>query len=84
VDLLRQAAYGRLAGYEDVNDAGRLARDPAMRAIVGREGIDRPGASTRKMGGGFETEWLATKANLAALAGPCRKARKRKPRRAAA
>src|SRR5437773_3673387 len=38
--LLRQAVYGRLAGYEDVNDAERLARDPAMRAIVGREGTD--------------------------------------------
>ena len=39
----RQAVFGRLAGYEDVNDAERLARDPAMRAIVGREGtwIDR-------------------------------------------
>src|SRR5215218_6065468 len=34
--LLRQAVYGRLAGYEDVNDAARLARDPAMRAIAGR------------------------------------------------
>ena len=34
--LLRQAVYGRLAGYEDVNDAERLAHDPAMRAIVGR------------------------------------------------
>ena len=42
--LLRQAVYGRLAGYEDVNDAARLARDPAMRAIVGREGLDRPAA----------------------------------------
>src|SRR3954454_13541717 len=42
--LLRQALYGRLAGYQDVNDAARLARDPAMRAIVGREGIDRPAA----------------------------------------
>ena len=31
--LLRQAVYGRLAGYEDVNDAERLARDPAMRAM---------------------------------------------------
>ena len=30
--------YGSLAGYEDVNEAERLARDPAMRAIVGREG----------------------------------------------
>src|SRR3712207_4384766 len=65
--LLRQAIYGRLAGYEDVNDAERLARDPAMRAIVGREGLDRPVASTSQMGR-FETEWLATEANLAALA----------------
>jgi Transposase DDE domain group 1 len=64
--LLRQAIYGRLAGYEDVNDADRLARDPAMRAIVGREGVDRPAASTSEMGR-FETEWLATEANLAAL-----------------
>ena len=64
--LLRQALYGRLAGYQDVNDAARLARDPAMRAIVGREGIDRPAASTSEMGR-FETEWLATEANLATL-----------------
>ena len=53
--LLRQAVYGRLAGYEDVNDAGRLAHDPVMRAIVGREGMDRPAASTSQMGR-FETE----------------------------
>ena len=65
--LLRQAIYGRLAGYEDVNDAARLARDPAMRAVVGREGFDRPAASTSQMGR-FETEWLATEVNLAALA----------------
>jgi hypothetical protein len=64
--LLRQAIYGRLAGYEDVNDAERLARDPAMRAIVGREGLDRPAASSSEMGR-FETAWLATEANLAAL-----------------
>src|SRR5215218_5362635 len=66
--LLRQAVYGRLAGYQDVNDAARLARDPAMRAIVGREGIDRPAASTSKMGR-FATEWLATEANMATLVG---------------
>lgn len=65
--LLRQAVYGRLAGYEDVNHAERLARDPAMRAIVGREGMDRPAASASQMGR-FETEWLPTEANLAALA----------------
>src|SRR5215213_807907 len=64
--LLRQAVYGRLAGYEDVNDAERLARDPAMRAVVGREGLDRSAASTSEMGR-FETEWLATEANLATL-----------------
>src|SRR5829696_6914526 len=64
--LLRQAVYGRLAGYEDVNDAEQLARDPAMRAIVGREGLDQPAASTSEMGR-FETGWLATETNLAAL-----------------
>src|ERR671912_692312 len=64
--LLRQAVYGRLAGYQDVNDAERLARDPAMRAIVGREGTDRMAASTSQMGR-FETEWLASDANLDAL-----------------
>ncbi|HEX6014024.1 MAG TPA: IS1380 family transposase, partial [Geminicoccaceae bacterium] len=64
--LLRQALYGRLAGYEDVNDAERLAHDPVMRAIVGREGLNRPAASTSQMGR-FETEWLATEANLDAL-----------------
>src|SRR3954449_2395293 len=47
---LRQAVYGRLAGYEDVNDAERLARDPAMPAIVGREGLDRPAGSANPVG----------------------------------
>jgi hypothetical protein len=58
--------FGRLAGYEDVNDAERLACDPAMRAIVGREGLDRAAASSSQMGR-LETEWLATDANLEAL-----------------
>jgi len=31
VGLLRQSVFGRRAGYEDVNDADRLCRDPAMR-----------------------------------------------------
>ncbi len=30
VPLLRQSIYSRLAGYEDVNDAERLAVDPAI------------------------------------------------------
>lgn len=33
--LLRQSVFGRLAGYEDVNDAERLRDDRAMRGIVG-------------------------------------------------
>src|SRR5262245_28392893 len=28
--LFRQSVFGRLAGYEDVNDAERLRHDPAM------------------------------------------------------
>jgi len=35
VGLLRQSVFGRLAGYEDVNDAERLRHDPAMRRSVG-------------------------------------------------
>jgi Transposase DDE domain group 1 len=35
VGLFRQSVFGRLAGYEDVNDAERLRHDPAMRWIVG-------------------------------------------------
>lgn len=53
--LLRQAVRGRLSGDEDVNDAERLARDPVMRAIVGREGIDQLAVSTGQIGR-FETE----------------------------
>jgi hypothetical protein len=37
--LLRQSVFGRLAGYEDVNDADRLCRDPAMRWVVGDRAI---------------------------------------------
>ena len=54
-------------GYEDVNDADRLGRDPAMRWIVGGKAVERGGASTSQMGR-FETELLANNENLAALA----------------
>ena len=67
VGLLRQSVFGRLAGYEDVNDAERLSRDPVMRAIVDRKALERSAASTSQMGR-FETEWLVTADNLAALA----------------
>jgi len=65
--LFRQSVFGRLAEYEDVNDADRLAHDPAMRAVVDRTGLDRQAASTSQMGR-FETGWLTSEANLAALA----------------
>jgi len=47
--LFRQSVFGRLAGYEDVNDADRLAHDPAMRAVVDRNGLDQRAASTSQM-----------------------------------
>ncbi len=50
VGMLRQAVFGRLAGYEDVNDAERLSRDPAMRWIVGGKATDRGAASSSQMG----------------------------------
>jgi hypothetical protein len=65
--LPRQSVFGRLAGYEDVNDADRLAHDPAMRAVVDRCGLDRAAASASQMGR-FESAWLASGVNLAALA----------------
>jgi hypothetical protein len=37
--------FGRLAGYEDVNDAERLRRDPAMRWVVGDRAITSSAAS---------------------------------------
>src|SRR5918911_2717765 len=63
----RQSVFGRLAGYEDVNDADRLAHDPAMRWIVGGRAVTGPAASSSQMGR-FETEALAQEANLSALA----------------
>jgi hypothetical protein len=66
VALLRQSVYSRLAGYEDTNDAERLAVDPAMRQVVGGRAADRQAASTSQMGR-FETEILTTTTNLKAL-----------------
>ena len=65
--LFRQSVFGRLGGYEDVNDADRLGRDPAMRWVVGGHAVAKQAASTSQMGR-FETEFLAADENLAALA----------------
>jgi Transposase DDE domain group 1 len=42
-DLFRQSIYSRLAGYEDTNDAKRLAEDPTFRMLGDhpRGGIQR-------------------------------------------
>src|SRR6476646_10431399 len=49
--LLRQSVFGRLAGYEDVNDAERLRCDPAMRWMVGGRAIVGSAASVRRASG---------------------------------
>jgi DDE family transposase len=67
VGLLRQSVFGRLAGYEDVNDAERLRRDPAIRWVVGGRAPMGQAASASQMGR-FETEWLTRPANFATLA----------------
>src|ERR1700733_527361 len=66
VGMLRQAVFGRLAGYEDVNDAERLRHDPAMRWIVGGKAASGCAASASQMGR-FETRWLTAEKNLSAL-----------------
>ena len=63
--LLRQAVYGRLAEYEDVNDADRLHVDPALRHVVGGRAQQKEAASTSEINR-FETEWLSSPENLPA------------------
>ncbi len=68
VPMLRQSIYSRLAGYEDVNDAERLAVDPAMRHVVGGRAAqaNKEAASTSGVGR-FETETLSANSNVTAL-----------------
>jgi len=55
-----------LAGYDDVNDADRLAVDPVLRQVVGGRATEKQAASTSQMGR-FETEVLTQAKNLTAL-----------------
>jgi hypothetical protein len=66
VGMLRQSVFGRLAGYEDVNDAERLRHDPAMRWIFGGKAAHGCAASASQIGR-FETRWLKAGENLSAL-----------------
>jgi len=45
--LLRQSRYSRFAGYDDTNDAERLAVDPAMRHLAGDRAVKHSTGSTR-------------------------------------
>jgi DDE family transposase len=67
VSLLRQSVYSRLAGYEDTNDADRLAGDPAMRVVTGRRDLETQAASTNTLSR-FETEVLTPEENVEGLA----------------
>ena len=64
--MLRQSVFGRLAGYEDVNDAERLRHDGDA-LDRRRQGGSGCAASPSQMGR-FETRWLAAPENLSALA----------------
>ena len=67
VPLLRQSVYSRLAGYEDTNDAQRLAQDPAIRVVSSRRASERQAASSNTVSR-FETEVLTRGNNLEGLA----------------
>src|SRR6266850_321625 len=61
-DLFRQSIYSRLAGYEDINDAERLAEDPTFRMLASRERRETSVALTSTLHW-FETEVLAEERN---------------------
>jgi hypothetical protein len=64
VPPLRQSVYSRPAGYEDVDDAERLAIHPARRHVVGGRATlaDKYAASTSEVDR-FETEIFSMKDN---------------------
>src|ERR1035437_8907597 len=66
-DLLRQSIYSRLAGYEDVNDAERLAQDPTFR-LMGSARIWERGAALTSRVQSFEAQLVTQEENLSGLA----------------
>jgi len=65
-DLVRQSIYSRLAGYEDTNDAERLAQDPTFRILASRERRETSVALTSTLHW-FETDVLAEEQNYHGL-----------------
>src|SRR5262249_61928924 len=68
-DLFRQSIYSRLAGYEDTNDAERLAEDPTLRSAASRERRETRVALTSTLHW-FETDVLAEERNYHGLTRP--------------
>src|SRR6266849_3900519 len=66
-DLFRQSIYSRLAGYEDTNDAERLAEDPTFRMLASRERRETSLALTSTLHW-FETDVLTEERNYQGLA----------------
>jgi hypothetical protein len=66
VDLFRQSAHSRLAGYEDLNDATRLASDPTF-WLTGSEKVWKRGLSLTSPFQWFESDLLVREENLAGL-----------------
>jgi hypothetical protein len=66
-DLFRESIYSRLAGYEDTNDAERLAEDPTFRMLASRERREISVALTSTLHW-FETDVLAEEQNYQGLA----------------
>lgn len=65
-DLFRQSVYSRLAGYEDTNDAERLAEDPTFPMLASRERRELSVALTSTLHW-FETEVLTAEQNYQGL-----------------
>ena len=65
-DLVRQAVYSRLAGYEDLNDAVRVSADPIFRLIGSKKNWDRGRALTSRRQS-FKAGLLASEENLLGL-----------------
>src|SRR5437867_10269539 len=66
-DLFRQSIYSRLAGYEDTNDAERLAEDPTFRMLAPSE-RRKPSAALTSTLHWFETEVLTEEQHYRGLA----------------
>ncbi len=64
--LLRQSVYSKLGGYEDINDAEGLRKDPGMRAVIGERALGKAGAGETTIGR-FEKEILLEGDNLGKL-----------------